>query len=41
MLVTDTSRVGSYAMGASPFGVLDMAGNVAEWTNDFYDFDFI
>ncbi|MEB2332890.1 MAG: SUMF1/EgtB/PvdO family nonheme iron enzyme [Anaerolineaceae bacterium] len=36
MLVTDTSRVGSYALGASPFGVLDMAGNVAEWTNDFY-----
>ena len=23
-------------MGASPFGVLDMAGNVAEWTNDIY-----
>lgn len=40
MLVTDTSRVGSYAMGASPFGALDMAGNVAEWTNDFYDFDY-
>ena len=40
MLVRDTSRVGSYAMGASPFGVLDMAGNVAEWTNDFYDFDY-
>lgn len=36
MLVTDTSRVGSYPMGASPFGVLDMAGNVAEWTNDIY-----
>jgi len=40
MLVTDTSRVGSYALGASPFGVLDMAGNVAEWTNDFYSFNY-
>lgn len=36
MLVTDTSRAGSYPLGASPFGVLDMAGNVAEWTNDIY-----
>ena len=36
MLVTDTSRVGSYPLGASLFGVLDMAGNVAEWTNDIY-----
>ena len=40
MLVTDTSRAGSYLMGASTFGVLDMSGNVAEWTNDFYDFDY-
>ena len=36
MLVGDTSRVGTYPAGASPFGVLDLAGNVAEWVNDFY-----
>ena len=36
MLVGDTSRAGTYPLGASSFGVLDMAGNVAEWTNDFY-----
>jgi hypothetical protein len=27
----DTTSVGSYPMGASPYGVLDMAGNVWEW----------
>lgn len=29
--------VGSYPQGASPFGVLDMAGNVAEMTDSFQD----
>jgi len=31
-----TAPVGSFPRGASPFGALDMPGNVAEWTNDLY-----
>jgi formylglycine-generating enzyme required for sulfatase activity len=29
---TDTTPVGAYPEGASPYGLLDMAGNVNEWT---------
>ncbi len=32
----DTDAAGSYPAGASPYGVLDMAGNVAEWVNDWF-----
>jgi formylglycine-generating enzyme required for sulfatase activity len=35
-LVGDTASVGNSPAGVSPFGILDMSGNVAEWTNDIY-----
>lgn len=34
--VGDTTQVGSYPSGASPYGVLDMAGNVLDWVYDWY-----
>ena len=35
--VGDTTPVGSYPTGASPYGALDMTGNAMEWVNDRYE----
>jgi formylglycine-generating enzyme required for sulfatase activity len=32
--------VGNYPEGASSYGVLDMAGNIAEWAGDWYDANY-
>jgi formylglycine-generating enzyme required for sulfatase activity len=37
---THTVPVGSKSEGASPYGVLDMAGNVWEWVADWYAKDY-
>jgi formylglycine-generating enzyme required for sulfatase activity len=34
----ETAPVGSFPSGASPYGVLDLAGNVWEWVSDWFDY---
>ena len=38
--VNDTSQVGSYSLGVSPYSVFDMAGNVWEWVQDWYQIPY-
>jgi formylglycine-generating enzyme required for sulfatase activity len=38
--VDATASVGSYPSGASVYGVMDIAGNVHEWINDWYQSDY-
>lgn len=34
--VGDTGQVDRYPSGGSPYGVMDMAGNLWEWVNDWF-----
>jgi len=35
-----TAPVGSFPAGASPYGLLDVAGNAWEWTQDYYSAEY-
>ncbi|MGD8457505.1 MAG: SUMF1/EgtB/PvdO family nonheme iron enzyme [Anaerolineales bacterium] len=37
---TGTTPVGSYPEGVSPYGALDMVGNVWEWVENWYEYDY-
>ena len=36
----DTTRVENYPRGASPYGAMDIAGNVWEWVADGYEYGY-
>ncbi len=38
--IGDTTEVGSYPDGISPFGIYDLVGNVSEWVADRYQPDY-
>ncbi len=38
--VGDTTHVGGYQIGISPYSLLNMAGNVSEWVNDWFAADY-
>jgi formylglycine-generating enzyme required for sulfatase activity len=38
--VGDTTQVGNYLAGTSPYEALNMAGNVWEWVADWHDGDY-
>lgn len=38
--IGDTTPVGSYEKDKSDYGIYDMAGNVEEWVNDWFEYDY-
>ena len=38
--VGHVTKVGSYPDGVSPYGALDMVGNVEQWTADYFNVDY-
>jgi formylglycine-generating enzyme required for sulfatase activity len=38
--IGETTRVDRYVLGKSPIGAYDMAGNLREWVNDWYQSNY-
>jgi sulfatase modifying factor 1 len=39
-MLLSLSQMGSYPLGKSPYGIEDLAGNVSEWVQDWYDEEY-